>query len=211
MDFIARAGAMIDRAHRVAGFFLIACAVLAMVVFMQARENSSLASELRRVSAEMPVYVVPGSPVGIYTPTGPEMLLTNFAEFVVQNLNTYTYANLQKQYEELQRFLTPAMLTYANEYYQNRIAVVRQDEHSALFITERGTLRIEPVASPQGAERGTYYKVSISGQRHNILGGTVVATQPLRVSLIMRQASVSKTNPWGFMLAGYEEEQVPQR
>src|SRR5690606_22707764 len=176
MDFIARAGAMIDRAHRVAGFFLIACVALALVVLMQARENSSLATELRRVSAEMPVYVVPGSPVGVYTPTGPEMLLSNFSEFVVQNLNTYTYANLQKQYEELQKFLLPAMLTYANDYYQERIQVVRQDEHSALFITERNSLRIEPTASPQGAERGTYYKVSISGQRHNILGGTVVAT-----------------------------------
>ena len=208
MDFIARAGAIVDRSHRVAGFFVIATVVLAFLTMSATSENSRLANEIQRLSREMPVYVVPGSPVGVYSPTRPQMLMTNFAEYVTQSLNTYTYENLRPQYQELQKFLTPEMLTFANAYYQERIDVVRQDEHSSMFILDNGSVETERVPTPEGAEEGDYYKITMQGRRHNILGGTVVDEQNIRITMRVRQTFVSKTNPWGFMLAGYEETQL---
>lgn len=208
MDFIARAGAIVDRSHRVAGFFVIATVVLAFLTMSATSENSRLANEIQRLSREMPVYVVPGSPVGVYSPTRPQMLMTNFAEYVAQSLNTYTYENLRPQYQELQKFLTPEMLTFANAYYQERIEIVRQDEHSSMLVLDHGSIETERIPAPENVEEGDYYKITMRGRRHNILGGTVVAEQDIRITMRVRQTFVSKTNPWGFMLAGYEETQL---
>jgi hypothetical protein len=209
MEFIARAGSFIDRSHRVAGFFLIISVVLGFTAMSLAKSNATLASEVERISRTSQVYVVPGSQAGFYAPTQPEMLLQNFGEYVIQSLNTYTYANLETQFQEVQKFFTPEMLLNAKPFYQARISDARQDEHSSLLVTERNTLNIKAIPTPDGGLRDlNYYEYSIEGRRQDIIGAQVIASRNIRIFLTVRQSSISKSNPWGFVLSKYREESL---
>lgn len=209
MEFIARAGAFIDRSHRVAGFFLISTIAIGLIAMSLASSNSKLATELERISRTSQVYVVPGSQAGFYAPTQPEMLLQNFGEYIIQSLNTYTYTSLEPQFAEVQKFFTPEMLLNAKPFYTARIQDAKQDEHSSLFVPERNTLKIVQVATPADGVRDlNYYEYSIEGRRQDIIGAQVIASRNIRIFLTVRQASISKTNPWGFVLSKYREEQL---
>ena len=209
MEFIARAGTFIDRSHRVAGFFLLVSVVLTFAVVAVSGSNADLTKEIERLSKTRQVYVVPGSQAGFYAPTKPEMLLQNFGEYIIQSLNTYTHNNLDDQFAEVQKFFTPTMLLDARPFYEARIRDAQQDEHSSLFIPKRNTLEISKTEPPKGADKNfTYYKYVIEGRRQDIIGAQVVSAQPIKIVLIVRQAGVSKSNPWGFMLARYREEPI---
>ena len=209
MEFIARAGNMMERSHRVAGLFLIISVVLMITVVTLARQTASLSAQVTRLSNERQVYVVPGSQAGFYSPTKPEMLLTNFAEYVVQSLNTYTHVNLAKQYQEVQGFFTPKMLLRADAYYNQRIRDARQDEHSALFIIDRTSIHVQKADTPpEGSPDENYYEVTMRGSRQNVIGGNVIAKTNLEIKMLMQQSFVSKENPWGFRVARYEERAI---
>ena len=209
MEFIARAGTFIDRSHRVAGFFLLVSVVLLFAVMALGSSNANLSEEIKRLSATRQVYVVPGSQAGFYAPTKPEMLLQNFGQYIIQSLNTYTHNNLEEQFREVQKFFTPTMLIDSRPFYQARIQDARQDEHSSLFIPNVNTMDIEQVDPPKGADPNfTYYQYSVEGRRQDIIGAQVISARPIRINLTVRQVGISQTNPWGFMLARYREEQL---
>lgn len=209
MEFIARAGSFIDRSHRVAGFFLIATVAISFIAFNLAQSNASLSREVERISRTSQVYVVPGSQAGFYAPTQPEMLLQNFGDYIAQSLNTYTYVSLEPQFNEVQKFFTPEMLLNAKPFYEARIRDARQDEHSSLFVPERNSLKIVAIPTPQGGVRDlNYYEYSVEGRRQEIIGAQVIAARQIRIFLTVRQAAISKTNPWGFVLSKYREEQL---
>lgn len=209
MEFIARAGSFIDRSHRVAGFFLIISVILGFVTMSLAKSNAGLASEVERISRTSQVYVVPGSQAGFYAPTQPEMLLQNFGEYVVQSLNTYTHTSLEPQFQEVQKFFTPEMLLNAKPFYQARIQDARQDEHSSLFVAKRNTLKVTAIPTPADGVRDlNYYEYSIEGRRQDIIGAQVIASREIRIFLTVRQSSISKSNPWGFVLSKYREESL---
>lgn len=209
MDFIARAGTFIDRSHRVAGFFLLVCVVLLFAVISLGNSNANLSEEIKRLSATRQVYVVPGSQAGFFAPTKPEILLENFGDYMIQSLNSYTHNNLKTQFAEVQKFFTPTMLLDARPFYEARIRDAQQDEHSSLFVGNRNTLRVERVDPPKGANRNfTYYQYTVEGRRQDIIGAQVISARDIRIALIVRQAGISQTNPWGFMLARYREEQL---
>lgn len=209
MEFIARAGSFIDRSHRVAGFFLIISVVLGVVVMSLAKSNAGLSREVERISRTSQVYVVPGSQAGFYAPTQPEMLLQNFGEYIIQSLNTYTHTSLETQFQEVQKFFTPEMLLNAKPFYQARIQDARQDEHSSLFVAERNTLKVTAIATPADGVRDlNYFEYNIEGRRQDIIGAQVIAARNIRVFLTVRQSSISKSNPWGFVLSKYREESL---
>lgn len=209
MEFIARAGSFIDRSHRVAGFFLIASIVLAFIAFSLVQSNSTLAREVERISRTSQVYVVPGSQAGFYAPTQPEMLLQNFGDYIAQSLNTYTYVSLEPQFNEVQKFFTPEMLLNAKPFYESRIRDARQDEHSSLFVPKRNTLNIVAIPTPKDGVRDlNYFEYRVEGRRQSIIGAQVIEAREIRMVLTVRQAAISKTNPWGFVLSKYREEQL---
>ncbi|MDE0724451.1 MAG: hypothetical protein OSB62_07100, partial [Alphaproteobacteria bacterium] len=86
MDFLARAGSSLERAHRLAGILLGVILVLIAILFYFVKANSEIKVEYQRLRDELKVYVVPGSISGIYQPTQPDMLLREFSSFVVQGL-----------------------------------------------------------------------------------------------------------------------------
>ncbi len=209
MEFIARAGYAIDRAHRLTGFFMLISVVLSVVLVATLQNNSALNRELTRVRNEAPVYVVPDSIAGFYQPRAKEMLLTSFVEYASKMLNEYTPVSLEKQYDEIQRFFTPAMRILADKHFKEQIRKVRSDERAAVLVIERATMG-EPtkLEGRRGDQGGDLYEVKFKALRQEMLGNTVVDKMPLEITLWLEQSYVSKTNPFGFLVAKYGEREL---
>jgi hypothetical protein len=205
MDFIARAGSMIDRSHRVAGFMLLVAVIEFIMLITLLGQVTSLSNENQRLRENSPVYVVPGSEAGFYQPSNGELLMRTFTEYVAQALNTYTHVGLQKQYEEIQKFFTPEMLVKADAYYTELIRSSRQDERSAMLIVDPTSYTFNRIDTPAG-EKGEFWEAKFGAERKNVIGGTVVDSVPLQVALRLKRVFLSQTNPFGFMVARYDEK-----
>lgn len=206
MDFVARAGYVLDRAHRLTGILLFVLALLVALVIYAWGNNISLQNQLRDASKNMSVYVVPGSEPGFFAPSKGEILMQTFADYAIQSLNTYTPASLPKQYTEMQHFFTPDMLLKADRYFATLARDIRTDERSSLFITDRTSLKTRRA---EDSERGVdAFDVQIDGERKDVVGGKVVASTLLRIALRLHSANVSETNPFGYVIANYKEEVI---
>lgn len=205
MSALIYASSTVQRGHRLVLLFLGIIVVLVIIVIAMSRENARIGDSYARLSSQMPVYIVPGSQPGEYLPSRNEMLVGNFSEYIVQNLNSYTHTNLANQYKSVQGFFTPQMLVLADSYYAERITAAQVDEYSSVFLMDRDSLKVKEVPPPSG-ETGTFYEVTMKGVRKNILGGSMINDVPLSVRLLVTTTFVSRTNPWGFMVARYEEQ-----
>jgi hypothetical protein len=208
MEFVARAGYAIDRAHRLTGFFLILSLVLVFLLIVSMNNNSALQRELTRVRNEAPVYVVPDSIAGFYQPRAKEMLLTSFVEYAAKMLNEYTPTSLEHQYTEIQRFMTPATQIMADNHFKDLIRKVRSDERSSVLVIERATLRDPVKLERRGDLGGDLYEIKFNALRQEMLGNTVVDKTPLEIVFWLEQSYVSKTNPFGFLVAKYGEREL---
>ncbi len=206
MDFVARAGYVLDRAHRLTGILLFTLALMVVLVIYAWGTNASLQSQLRDATKNLSVYVVPGSEPGFFSPSKGEILMQTFADYAVQSLNTYTPSSLPKQYGEMQRFFTPGMLIRADQYFSNLVRDSVTEERSSLFVTDRTSIKTRRA---EDAERGTdAFEVQVNGERKDVVGGKVVASTPIRVILRLHAANVSETNPFGYVIANYKEEVI---
>lgn len=205
MDFLARSGHMLDRAHRLAGFLLVILALQTMLMLHLLSTNTSLNAEFNRTRERLSVYVVPGSQAGVYSPTQDQMLLETFVSHVTQSLETFTFQTLQSQFDEIKMFFAPEMLSYAEPHYAALINKARIDQRSSLFIPTSKVKMEETPESSSGADRRA---VSIEGNLQQILSGSVVETIPVRITMTIQKTVVSKTNPFGFMLVSYREEEL---
>ncbi|MBI1364303.1 MAG: hypothetical protein GC134_09990 [Proteobacteria bacterium] len=208
MEFVARAGYAIDRAHRLTGFFMIISVVLAFALVMTLQNNSALNRELTRLRNEAPVYVVPDSIAGFYEPRSKDMLLTSFVDYVAKMLNEYTPTSLQQQYNEVRQFFTPATQILAEKHFADQIKKVQSDERAAVLVIERNTLKNPVKLDKKGDMGGDLYEVKFNALRQEMLGNTVVDQTPLEITLWLEQSFVSKTNPFGFLVAKYSERQL---
>jgi len=206
MDFIARAGSMLDKAHRLAGLLLLIIIVMAVVIIALLGNNAQLADRIDTLANRLQVYVVPGSQAGVYSPSYREMLIENFAEHVIQSLNTFTYETLERQYNEIKFFFAPQMLTFAEGHYAELIRNARVDQRSALFIPTEGSFEAEPARSSNGSTVAGRQMVTILGTSQQIIAGSVVEVLPMRMTLELQEVNVSRSNPFGYMLVSYREE-----
>lgn len=209
MDFIARAGSVIDKWQRVAGILLI---LLMLSVFWSVNlssENAHLNTEYEKLRAQAQVYVVPGSVAGFYTPANSEVMLKELSYLIVNSLNTYTYENLETQYREIERFFDDDMLALAQSHFKDLVQKAYQDERSALFIPDQTAFKIEGDTGPAG--RGEIQTVTIEGTRQYIIAGTVVEAVPVRYTMEFRQRYISKSNPFGFQLESYSAKELNSR
>jgi len=204
MDFIARAGSMLNQAHRLAGFLLVLLVVAVLGLIMIVKENSALTQEIRRINSTLSVYVVPGSQTGVYSPTQDDLLIDAFVNLVTQSLNTYTYETLEDQYAEVKQFFSSEMLAFSKDYFEKLIRDVGQDRRSALFIPDQRSTKVER-ARQNGID---IRRVTLRGNLQQILAGSVVETVPLEIALVLRKTTVSKTNPFGFMLSTFKTKQL---
>lgn len=207
MDFLARAGTTIERAHRLAGVLLCVIAVLVALLFYFVKANSEIKAEFTRLNNEMKVYVVPGSIAGIYQPTQPDILLREFSSFVVQSLNTYTFASLERQYDEVNDFFVKDLRRVTDPEYYRKVEQVRNDEQSSIFIEDRDSFTVEVVGDPRNLDT-VKYKVMMRGLLQYIIGGSVVEAVPIELSMVLMPAIITKTNPFGFVLYDYDAQEV---
>lgn len=213
MDFIARAGSVIQRANAVAGLLLLLLIALGFFTLNVMGQNADLKRSIAAYSQNQKVYVVPGSTAGMYAPRRLDFLLESFVDHVSQSLLTYTYASLEKQYIEIRKFFTPKLMERANIEYAKTIKISRTDERSALFIPDRSTYKTERVPHP--TQKGKFVKgvrrVSMVGTRQYLLGGESVEATKVLVQMEVREAAISQANPFGFVVTDYADRQLSVR
>ncbi len=199
MDFLARAGAVIDRAHRVAGILLVLVIVQAIIIISMWGTNNMLTSRIKTMTERLPVYAIPGATRGIYSPTEDDLLIQAFTDTVIQSFNTFTYETIGRQYEEMKPFMTAEMLTFSSDYFDKLVRDSAVDRRSQLLVPNRSTLRVEKLED-NGSE---IRKVTQQGTLQTIVAGSIVESVPVELSLTLRKVIISKSNPFGFMLQAY--------
>jgi hypothetical protein len=207
MDFIARAGAMLDKSHRISGILFVLIILALVLILNLFATNNKQSREIAEMRATLPVYVVPGSLAGTYSPSQDDMLLDGFITLITQSLNTYTYENLPLQYQEVKQFFGPQLLTVVDKYFADKIKIANIDRRSALFVPERNTIKVEDIRDSRGQRTGDK-RVVIDGLLNHILAGSTVEAIPLRITMRMNKVIVSRTNPFGYVLESYREEEI---
>lgn len=203
MDFVARAGAIIDRAHRIAGVLLICVVVLAIVASCQMVQNQSLQAAANSARIRYPVIVVPDATTGVYSPTEEDRLIFLFSDFVTQSLNSYTPQNIAELYNNLRKFMGPAMLTDTAVAFQKRVRDAGSDRKSSFFVPNRAK-QLE--VKKRRVNDVDYRDVTMLGQINSIVGGTVAESIPLEVNMTFQKVFSSPANPYGFILTSYNEK-----
>lgn len=201
MDFVARAGAIIDRAHRIAGILLVCVVVLGLITMCQWSKNAQLNSQLLSARVRLPVIVVPGATSGLYSPTEDERLTMMFTSLITQSINSFTPETMAKQYANTKTFFDAALLTDSAPYFERKLRDSSADKRSSLFVPDDSSLQVKKYEE-NGVEKRD---VSIIGTLHTIIAGTVAETVPLQVNLKLQKTLVSPANPYGLKLTGYRE------
>lgn len=206
MNFIARAGSVVDKWQRIAGILLVVCLVQSWMIMSQSETNEELLLDYKRIREEAKVYVVPGSAAGFYTPPKPEFLLKEMTYLILHSLNTYTYANLEEQYKEVRRFFAEDMLASSREYFMKLVNDAFDDERSALFIPLTTSYHVEREDAAPGEE--PLYVVRVEGTIRYIISDAVVEAAPFEYTLKFKRRHISPTNPFGFILVSYNEKEL---
>lgn len=196
MDFVARAGAIIDRAHRIAGILLVCVVILGIVASCQALRNIDLNAQLNQRRITYPVIVVPDATTGVYSPTEEDRLISLFTDFVTQSFNSYTPENITRLYEGLKPFMGPALLTDSAPMFQRTIRDVTADRRSSFFVPDR-------TAPLKVVKRNDLRDVTITGTISSIVGGTVAESIPVDIAMTFRKVFSSPSNVYGFSLIAY--------
>jgi hypothetical protein len=205
MDFVARAGSFIDRAHRVAGFLLIFSCVMILMTVCQWQENTKLNNQIRESTLRQPVIVVPGAVPGKYDPTQDGKLVEAFADFITQTLNTFTPETLPAQLLSLKPYLAPALLVDSEPDFEKKLQDAASVKRSALFIPNRGSLNVRSY-NETGVE---LRDVELLGTLKNMAAGTLAEDVPLRVKMTFQKGIINPNiNPYGFQLVRYLEQPI---
>jgi hypothetical protein len=207
MDFIARAGSHMERAHFLVGVVLLVLAAQTWYMVHLLGVNSQLNARIDAFARNQRIYVVPGSQADVYAPGRDELLVQSFTDYVTRNLNTYTYETYARQYNELRPFFTATMLREADPYFERDIKNTSQLQRSAFFLPINSTLTVEKRIE-EGRDRRY---VTIEGRLDKLVAGDVAETVPVRISMVMERVLISRSNPFGFQLASYNIEEIDPR
>lgn len=203
MDFIARAGSMLDRAHRIAGLLLVLCLVEGVAIFHLMQTNQELNHQFQNIREELKVYVVPGSKADIYSPTSMDTLMETFVDHITQSLKTFTYETFENQQEEINRFFAPELQSKWKNLIPKMASSVEADERSSLFVPKRDTF-----SSKKSTHEGKpTIDVSMEGDVSYFVGGSLVETVPIIIDMTIQRRNLSKSNPFGYVLVKYSEKE----
>ncbi|HAG53524.1 MAG TPA: hypothetical protein DCL21_07040 [Alphaproteobacteria bacterium] len=203
MDFIARAGSLIDQGHRVVGILLVVIVVQFMWIQSVRTEKAELQNTINYQNRTQSIYVVPNSQADIYKPADSKLLLSTFVDFISQSLLTYTHANLENQYQSIRDFLSPKMLEMADNFFLAEIKKSKVERISSLFVADRTSTELsefKELADKTNRYGEKTYAVTIKGKRNIIVGGRVIETKDMHVKLQLQETRVSQENPFGFQV-----------
>lgn len=205
MDFIARAGSMLDRAHRIAGLLLVICVIEGVAILHFMNVNGELNRQFQNIREELKVYVVPGSKADIYSPTNMNILMETFVDHVSQSLKTFTYETFESQQEEINRFFVPELRSKWKKQVSKLASSIEADERSSLFVPRKDTLKFKKANKRISGK--VVYDASIEGDVSYFVGGSLVETFPIIINLVLQRENLSKSNPFGFVLVKYNEKE----
>jgi len=211
VDFIARAGGLIDQGHRIIGVLLVVIVVQFVWVNSLMNDRAKLQSTIDYQNRTQSIYVVPNSQADIYKPADSKLLLSTFVDFVSQSLLTYTHANLEKQYKSIRSFLSPKMLETSDNFFSAEIKKSKVERISSLFVADRTSTELsefKELADKTNRYGQKTYAVTIKGQRNVIVGGRVIETKNMNVKLQLQEYKVSQENPFGFRVTKIDLENV---
>lgn len=209
MNFIARAGGMLDSAWRLAGILMILLVVVLFLLMNSLGTNRELNAQLEQIRSRMNVYVVPGGEGGVYAPNKAELLIQTFTDYMTQSLLTYTYYNLKEQYKEVRKFLDGRLETRMAPLFRELVGRSSADQRSSLFIPDRTKLTFKALETQDG--RGKLYEVQIVGDQRYLIAGREVSKEAIKVEMRLRQRLPSKNNPFGFIVESYKQTVVKGR
>jgi 6,7-dimethyl-8-ribityllumazine synthase len=204
MDFIARAGSMLDRAHRIAGLLLVLCVIEGVAILHFMSVNGNLNRQFANIREELKVYVVPGSKADIYGPTNMTILMETFVDHITQSLKTFTYETFESQQAEISRFFVPKLRSKWKKQASSLISKIEADERSSLFVPYKDRMKISKLKDRIDGK--VAYKVIVEGDVSHFIGGSLIETVPLVVNLVLQRRNLSKANPFGFVLVKYNEK-----
>lgn len=221
MEFIARAGSLVDRGHRVIGILLVVIVCQFLWINSEKEENEKLRKRIHEQNRTQSIYVVPNSQANIYKPADRKLLLVTFVDYVTQSLLTYTPASFRPQYTSVRPFFSSTLLALSEEFYEREIKKSEGDSISSLFVADRTSTELADISEvnikeledqkrkelrdrryvdPDYISGSKRYQITIKGKRHFIVGGTNVQTQDIAVTLHLQETTASQTNPFGFIV-----------
>ncbi len=204
MDFIARAGRMLDKSHKMTGILLVVVVVQMVGLLWMFNSNSALSRQIVFMRETMPVYVVPGSTASIYRPEQGDTLAVAFTDFITQSLYTYTYQNYREQYQEVKKLFTPQMLRFADGFFGKKIENARNIKASEHFIPNRQSMSINKIEE-NGEE---FVSVNLQGSLQQIINGSVVQTKPIAFNLRLKETLITRANPFGLQVASLRTREI---
>lgn len=206
MDFIAKAGNLIDRGHRVIGILLVVIVVQFFWMQSLRDEKAVLQETINIQNRTQSIYVVPNSQADIYKPASGELLLTTFVDFISQSLLTYTPSNLESQYNSVSKFMSPALLEISRNVYAAEIRKSKRERISSMFVADRTSTELSEFRelSDKTSKYGKKtYEVVLKGRRHFIIGGVVAETKDLEIKIYLKEEIASEKNPFGFQITKF--------
>lgn len=202
MDFIARAGSILERSQRLSGILLLILIVQTFYVLHVVDRNAELNRLYDRLRATTEVYVVPGSLPGTYAPTHERMLLEAFITLFTQSMHTYTYKNIEQRLNEVEKFISPELLVFTEDAFDQLVETAVREQRSSLFVPDKESLEVKDEQA-----NGKIKNVKIKGEKHYIISGSLVEAVPITIEMKVRKVAISKSNPFGFMLVEYKEQE----
>lgn len=206
MDFIAKAGSLIDRGHRVIGILLVVIVVQLLWAQSLREEKRVLQETINIQNRTQSIYVVPNSQAAVYKPASGELLLTTFVDYVSQSLLTYTPANLELQYSSVSKFMSPKLLAISRNIYANEIRKSKRERISSLFVADRTSTELDQfteTTDKSSQYNKKTYEVVLKGRRHFIVGGVVTEQKDLEIVINLTEQLVSEDNPFGYQITKF--------
>ncbi|MCP4355346.1 MAG: hypothetical protein GY793_06870 [Proteobacteria bacterium] len=206
-NFIARAGSLVDRGHRIIGILLFVLVLQFMWNHSIMKEKQVLQDQIDFQNRSQSIYVVPDSQAGVYKPETGNLLLSTFVDHLIQSLLTYTPANFKKQYDGVRLFLSSDMLSKADRFYKLEIRKSKRGRISSLFMTDKTSTELSnfielPEKTSKYGEK--VYSITVRGVRNMIVAGRVLEENKMSVKLQLKETAVSTVNPFGFKVTKME-------
>jgi type IV secretory pathway component VirB8 len=206
VDFIARAGSLVDRGHRIVGILLVIVVLQLYWILTIYEQKSFLQERIMVQNNTQSIYVVPNSQSGLYVPAEGSLLLSTFVDYVTQNYMTYTPANMESQYESIRLFFSDSVRRKADSLFEIEKHKAKVEEISSIFIVDKTSDKLgsfkELVEERTRFGKKTY-EVELRGTRSFVVAGRVLSSKPVTYIVNVQETNPTEKNPFGFTVTKF--------
>lgn len=188
------------------GVLTSAFLVLGVMVFMAIAKTENLLTTYEDVRADEQIYISPGPYGGVYQVNERYQDVKFFAKWVVNQLHMYQIEGLRKQYLQVQPFMSPELLVFADNHYSRILQ--RNGGVSSHVLIKEGNVEVDEVPAAERYRRGKKdYFVIVYADVQEIENGQLRKPLPLQITIRLKPVSITNSNPYGFIILDMEEKQ----